>query len=142
MAQNMGYKAGEMNIEKFKKIYGLNIYPYTDYENENEITIVILESGRFFFLGSVVTDIYRVGKHLAIANRNGHETYSTVKEIYNLKKDTVSKEWDKIKHLYGKEWISGRGYGTRAVNPFNKNMAELFKGEIDYIPEKSDCPQK
>jgi len=123
--------------------YGIDVYEYTKEYHVNEITMIILESGRFIFLDkSVVTDMYLPSKHLAITNRNRHETYSTVKEIYNLKENQLSDKFELIKHHYGKKWISGRGYGTRSVNHFNKNMEELFKDNMDFIPEVSDCPQK
>ena len=127
-------------IEKFKKLYGLNIYPYTDIGDENELTIIILESGRFFFLDSVVNSMYKPGSALRIDNRNTGYTYSRVKEIYNLE-NTLSKEWDKIKHLYGKEWISGRGFGTTSATFDYEYYPDMVKSKLDFIPEYSDCPQ-
>jgi len=125
-------------IEKFKKTYGLDIYPYTDDENGNEITIIILESGRFFFLPSIVTCMYKPRSALRINNRKGTYTYSKVKEIYNLKEKSINN----ILRFYGKEWISGRGFGTASADFDYVYLPKWVKDRLDFIPEYSDCPQK
>lgn len=125
-----------MNLVKME-FSGTDLYPYTDYRYENEKTIIILESDRFFFVDSVVDELYKPGRILRISNRDRDDTYSTVKEIYNLKRSCI----DRFIPMYGKEWISGRGYITTPIlDPLDRQLDHI-KNNQDYIPENSDCPQ-
>lgn len=125
-----------VKIPREGNFFNVYLYPYTEHKDADEVTIIILESGRFLFVSSVVNESYKPGKLLRIQNRDRDYTYSIIKEIYNLKESSINR----FIPMYGKEWISGRGFITTPCSGISYN-SDFIKKNWDFIPEVSDCPQ-
>lgn len=94
------------------------------------ITLILLDSGRFFFLPFFVTFMYEPGRKLRIKNLKRNDTYAEVKQLFNLAKSEI----EKVQHLYGKEWIPGRGFGTTSGWFDYKYYPEIVEKNKDYVP--------